>query len=421
MDLQDSKKNSIHLKKELCKSCSGTQGLTFMKIFETTIEDLSTLNEVKHYLEEKISGLAILMNFTTTQFKSIFDTLIEGVQIIDLNWYYIYLNQSAIQHSRKKSYELLGNRLMDVYPDIEKSTLFQVLKDCMEFKKYYRIENEFEYPDKVKTWFELSIEPINEGILILSVDITEKKRIQEMEQAKKVAEETNKTKSLFLANMSHELRTPLNAIIGFSELLHQELELKLEKEQFDAINEILNASNHLKDLIDDLLDLSRIEAGQFKLDKKVFEIVPLINHSIKYFQEKVKKEKKIIDIIVPNSNNISIYADELRIRQVLINLLSNALKYTEQNGKISITLQELDNYFKISVSDNGIGIDKENISHLFQPFQRLDNAISHNIPGTGLGLNYSKKLIELHGGKIWVESELGKGSNFIFILPKCGE
>ncbi len=238
--------------------------------------------------------------------------------------------------------------------------------------------------------------------------------------AKNAAETADRAKSAFLANMSHELRTPLNAIIGFSKILVDGGLGSLTEEQRGCLNDIYQSGQELVGLIDDLLDLSKIEAGRLEIEKKACLVVPLIENVIHQLSEKAGLHKIQIQLKVPPDIG-SIWVDERRIKQVLFNLLSNALKFTSDGRQVGISVLDGKDFIKITVWDTGIGIAKEELGNLFQPFYRIESALTKHLAGTGLGLNYSKKLVELHGGHIWVESDLGQGSHFTFTIPKMKE
>jgi signal transduction histidine kinase len=244
--------------------------------------------------------------------------------------------------------------------------------------------------------------------------------ITKSEEAKLVAEEANRAKTNFLMNMSHEFRTPLNAILGFTDVLKDQLVGPINPEQADLLNEIQLGGNHLSSLINDLLDLSRIDAGKFDLEKKNLDVKTLLNDAMKLFQEKAKNNANVLQIEIPDDIGM-IFGDELRLNQILFNLLSNAFKFTPKGGTVGIIAMGIENDVQITVWDTGFGIDPQDIPKLFQPFERVQTALTKNIPGTGLGLNFSKKLVVLHGGRMWVESEVGKGSHFIFSLPRKGK
>lgn len=242
----------------------------------------------------------------------------------------------------------------------------------------------------------------------------------ELRLAMMQAESANKAKSDFLANMSHELRTPLNAIIGFSDLIMEghggELTDKLKK----YFNNIVTAGEHLLSLINDILDLSKIEAGKMELELNKVNISPLIEGSLLLFKEKALRHNIIVDVKTDDLGNI--IADGQKIKQVMLNLLSNAFKFTPDGGSVIVSAKRLNNgnhneYVEISIQDTGIGVSEEDQKKLFQPFQQIETGFTKKHSGTGLGLSLCRRIIELHGGRIWVESKAGKGSRFAFAIP----
>lgn len=242
-------------------------------------------------------------------------------------------------------------------------------------------------------------------------------RTIELEKLRDEAMIANQHKSEFLANMSHELRTPLNAVIGFSQMLKRQVFGDLNEKQLEYVDDIHSSGSHLLSLINDILDLSKVEAGRMELQISQFDLHDSILSAISLFKEKASKHGiKISTEIDENINSVS--ADERKIKQIVLNLVSNAMKFTPEEGKVSVTASKEDGLIRVSVSDSGVGISVEDQSVIFEEFHQGSSEHAKKKEGTGLGLALSKKFVEMHGGKIWVQSELGKGTTFTFIFPE---
>jgi signal transduction histidine kinase len=239
---------------------------------------------------------------------------------------------------------------------------------------------------------------------------------REIEEKSKQIEAANRHKSEFLANMSHELRTPLNAIIGFSEVLGERLFGELNEKQAEYTDDILSSGRHLLSLINEILDLSKVEAGRMELELAAFDLPLAIDNARTFVRERAAKHGINLDVTVDERLG-DFVGDERKIKQVLLNLLSNAVKFTPEGGRIGIKARQADGSVEIAVSDTGIGIAPEDQPKIFEEFRQVGSDYAHKVEGTGLGLTLAKKFVELHGGRIWVESEVGKGSRFIFTLP----
>jgi signal transduction histidine kinase/CheY-like chemotaxis protein len=223
-------------------------------------------------------------------------------------------------------------------------------------------------------------------------------------------------KSEFLANMSHELRTPLNAIIGFSELLMDQTFGQLNDAQSDYVNDILSSGRHLLELINDILDLSKIEAGKMELRPEGFDVSQLIDEALSTLQVAAARKKIELARDVPMDVH-DFCADRGKVKQILHNLLSNAIKFTPEGGHVNLSCRMSGEELEVSVSDTGIGIQKEDQKRIFEAFMQVDGSYSRKYQGTGLGLTLVKRFVELHGGRLHVESDPGRGSRFTFSLP----
>jgi signal transduction histidine kinase len=236
----------------------------------------------------------------------------------------------------------------------------------------------------------------------------------ELQRVYQELEVASQHKSDFLATMSHELRTPLNAIIGFSDVLQEQMFGELNERQLSYVDDVLAAGKHLLSLINDVLDLAKIEAGRMELDLSEVAVPEVLRSAISLHSERASRQG--VDLsLTTEPEEITITADERRLRQVVLNLLSNAVKFTPAEGRIDISARTEDGHVEIAVADNGPGIAVEDREAIFEEFEQT--AAGRQAEGTGLGLPLSRKLVELHGGRLWVESEVGKGSTFRFTLP----
>lgn len=496
------------------------------------------------------------------------DSLIEGCQIVDFNWEYIYLNDVAAQHGKKKREELLGKTIMDAYPGIEKTDLFRHLKTVMHKRVSDKIINRFNFDDGSSGWFELNIEPVPEGIFILSYDITRRKEalialeqsrerlmdaqriahlgdfkwsyatgkvtwseglyellgykkdeqidfnrvnqeihhpddlsrvtawldeavgnreqilkpleyrvyrkdgrlifirttgvvdysepeapvifatVQDITDQKLAdlaiqkkneqlesslaeieainrkllkaldqAEQSDKLKSAFLANISHEIRTPLNGIMGFSELLSSRNDLP-DGTKRNYAQTIKDCSEGLLKIVNDIMDIATLESGNIKLERTTFSVDLLLAGLYEHYREKTEKSGKPCSIqLIEFKDLVYVHTDRERFQQIFMNLLDNALKFTDEGGITFGILEKKNSMVTFMVKDTGIGISEDVRELVFDRFRQGRPPEDKLYGGTGLGLSIVRELLGLMDGKIWLESAVGEGSTFYFSLP----
>ena len=299
-------------------------------------------------------------------------------------------------------------------------------------------------------WLKLVERPTPEGgIITVGIDITDNIQAQEQlkrqkshlkqlvrrleqsegkagELAKKYGEEKAKAeqaaqaKNAFLANMSHELRTPLNAINGFSEILTTELYGPLGDERYNGYaQDILTSGQHLLDMINDILDMAKIDAGKMTVNPQSIDPIDPVDTAVRMIRRRA--EEKNVELVLDTDENLSdIQADPRALRQMVLNLVSNAVKFTDSGGRVLVTMRQRANELKVAVTDTGIGISKEDIPRLGKPFEQVNNSPERNKEGTGLGLALTKSFAEMHGGRLTIKSEIGKGTRVAFYLPIDG-
>ncbi|MEA4935759.1 MAG: PAS domain-containing protein [Paludibacter sp.] len=361
------------------------------------------------------------------RFRSTLSNMIEGCQIIGYDWRYIFINASAELHNRRPNEELMGKRYMDMWPGIEETQVFYLIKDCLQNRRAHHFENEFTFPDETTGWFDLSIQPVPEGVFILSVDITERKKAENIilklneELEEKVKERTaqfeasNKELEAFSYSVSHDLRAPLRHINGYVDLLTQRFNDQLPEKAQHYLTTITNASKQMGTLIDDLLQFSR--TGRKEVHREKTNMNKLLKEVLEDLKPDIGNRKVDWDI----QNLPEIYVDNALLKQVWMNLIDNALKYTRNKEivKISIGHYEENKHLVFYVHDNGVGFNMQYAHKLFGVFQRLH--AQTEFEGTGIGLANVQRIIHKHSGQVWAEAEPDKGATFYFSLPKNKE
>ncbi len=399
-----------------------------------------------------------LLEDKTLELRRIFETSLDGIMISDHDGFIIMVNRAIEKLSGFPQDELIGKHIAELLPKGD------------SYKKRAKEMRDRLYADEMVTGFEVkwlqkegttidleanvALLKDNKGIITGNIaslrDITQRKKEEaQLRQAKEAAEAANSAKSEFLANMSHELRTPMNHIIGFTELLVGKHYGELNEVQVEYLNDVLKSSQHLLSLINSVLNFSNLESRKLELQLTDFNIRPFLEKALSLYRESAAQNGLKLSIetdIIPET----ITADEKKLNQVIDNLLSNAVKFSPQGGTVSVSarmveracrpgfrwsdpvdLQIIDQTnretiagtqhikcVEFTVADTGLGINPEDQKRIFEPFEQLDASSSKKYQGTGLGLALSKKIVELHGGKIWVESKGGtKGSRFSFIIP----
>lgn len=504
------------------------------------------------------------------RYHSTLDSIIEGCQLIGIDWRYLFLNEAAAEHNRRPNEELLGRTMQECWPGIEGSPVYALLSRCMDEGVPVHDEIEFNFADGVSRWYDVRAQPVPEGVFVMSIDVTDRRKAQEeaielqrrlelvvenlreglviadpgldylywnpaalallgfddveegfrrqrefgeifelreldgtvlpaerwplartragdgfqglhlivrrlddptfekvisyagrrveytdgralafvtlrdvtsriraerelreakadlevrvqertaeLRSALERAESADRLKSAFLATMSHELRTPLNSIIGFTGIVLQGLAGPLNEEQSRQLGMVRGSARHLLDLINDVLDLSKIEAGQLQVREEPVDLTDVVERVVGTVSPMAERKGLAVRAQVP-PGGVKVVTDRRRVEQILLNLLNNAVKFTEQ-GEVSLALERSGGQLSIRVADTGMGIKPEDLGQLFQPFRQVDTGLTRQHEGTGLGLAICRRLAELLGGGIDVTSTWGRGSTFTLTLPE---
>jgi len=381
-----------------------------IQIIATDITERKQLEEALRENEEKL--------------RLMFESAGEGIVVIDLDNKILDVNQVAVRmHGYDSREELIGRSALDLSAEEDRARassntrrrLEEGLRGAIEYTLLRKDGSKFPAEVNMATIRDAHGIPI--GFIGIFVDITERKRIEkEIQEKNEELAEASRAKSEFLAHMSHELRTPLNVIIGFSELMMDELPGEVNEEQGQCLSDIWGSGQHLLSLINDILDLSKIESGKMELKLRNIALPSVIESLRREIMPVIGKRKQSLDVEVEEGLPL-VRGDKVKVRQVLLNLLSNAAKFTPDGGKLKVEAIRNGDWCQVSVVDRGIGIKKEDQEKIFEPFSQLDDLQAEGKGGTGLGLTLARQIIEKHGGRMWVESKYRKGSKFSFTLP----
>ncbi len=323
------------------------------------------------------------------------------------------INSKLLSQPRE---ELLNKTIFDVFPDDEAKSFHNAILTCLNTKELIEYEYALQIGDKHK-WFAARISWKSEqSVIFHSFDITEQKNTREIIiKSEQRLKELNATKDRFFSIISHDLKSPFNSIFGFTSLLKDEYDDFDDNERKQFINHIHKSSESAFKLLENLLMWAMSQQGKIEIKKEHTDLKQLISDAVSpYMPGAIKKEITFTNSV---SENIIVDVDKQTIRTVFANLISNAIKFTPNNGCVSIDVALIDGFVKIKISDNGVGISQDNLSKIFKIDESLSTLGTNNEKGTGLGLSLCKEFVEKNGGKIWVQSEVGKGSTFIFTLP----
>ncbi len=348
----------------------------------------------------------------------IFDQMIEGIQIINPRWQYVYVNDAVAKQGKFHREELLGHTMMEKYPGIEKTEMFAFLQKCMLERTVHQMVNEFDFSDGSKGYFEIRMQPVDEGVLILSFDITEQKLAEKALQTNldrniklRTSELSSKRKEFaqFAHVATHDLQEPVRTISNYIEVLEEEYSEQLDDTAEKYLEAMGRATMRMSLLAKSLLDYSLLGLTGSPV---YFEVGTVVRQVLYDLDPKIQECGAVIRV----GNMPALHAYETELYQLFYSLLSNALKFAKKDRipEIEVSSEQVGHEWQFSVSDNGIGIAHQHYERIFQIFQRLH--LPEEFEGCGIGLAHCKKIVELHQGEIHVASILGQGSIFTFTL-----
>lgn len=412
---------------------TGTDVVGVMEFFSTDAAEpdeklLETMANIGHLLgrvaERKTSEQALMAS--EIRVRTIMRNAVDGIITIDEQGLMETVNPAALKIFGYRDSEMLGNNVSMLMPEPEASEHDGYMTRYRESGEARIIGRGREVVGRRKdgSTFPLDLAVsqmvVNKERVFVGIvrDVTERKTIEEaVFQAKEEAQKASRAKSQFLSNMSHELRTPLNGILGFTDLLGKQYFGPLNEKQSSYVQQVDNCGKHLLDLINDLLDIAKIDAGKLGIFIEDYRCKDCMDSVFGLIESQfVQKKIKLESYIDPNLEMLT--CDIKRFKQVLLNFLSNALKYTPEEGRVEVRFLREPDCDRITVSDSGIGIESNELKNLFDEFHQVDRKRDEDLGGSGIGLALTRRLVELHGGDVGVESEVGKGSTFWFTLPR---
>lgn len=408
---------------------------------------LNRINALYYEYEEKHFLIYHALRISSAQLRSLNQKL-EHAQRIALMGYWSYNKVSERITLSKELLHMLGfehencepkvHELLKLVHDDDKASLVSSIREALDKNKEFDIEVRACNPDKRYHWYRCVAHPEldqSEAVMHLTcvvLDVTPRKLLEEerayvqeladknvrLEKEIMRVQEADRLKNEFLANMSHELRTPLNTVIGFTEIIYFDKVHPVSPQQKEFLYDVLKCAKHLLHLINDVLDLAKIETGRIEFEAKSIVLSDLINEACELLKNSIHEKNMQISVKIDKAVN-HIVNDASKIQQILFNFLSNSLKFTANKGDIIITVAPYGpKHFILEVQDTGIGIQQNELKELFIPFKQLDAGLAKKYAGTGLGLAITRLIVEAQGGSVGVKSELGKGSAFYAILPR---
>jgi len=367
-------------------------------------DEIGDLAMALSYMSDEIKNKIDIIRKETAKLDVILSSMFEGIMVVDAKGYIVMMNPSLRKMFLVDS-DPEGKTPIEVVrnPQIQ-DVMDKIIKEkCRFFSKEINITYPEEKVLKINA-VEIIKKDILEGGVLVFHDITELRRLERIRQD-------------FVANVSHELRTPVSNIKGYAEtLLEGAMDDKENAKEFMGI--IYQEASRLSNLIDDLLDLSKIESGRVKMEFIPLDIAPVLKRTFGVLEKTIKEKNLSVSINIPEGLP-QVLADEKRLNQVFLNLLDNAVKYTNEGGAINVVAFESGRFVQIDITDTGIGIPEIDLPRIFERFYRVDKARSRELGGTGLGLSIVKHIVLSHGGQVWVKSRPGQGSTFSFTIPKA--